>query len=175
MVLFDTTFLCLLLHPDAKPPLDPETKRPVEHAKERIEYLVQSLEKDRQKIVIPTPALAEFLVLAGDAGPQYLAELNNSAQFKIEPFDQIASVEAAAMEREARSLGDKRSGIQETWAKVKFDRQIVAIAKVHGVHTIYSDDADIEKHAKSLNVRVVKVAALPLPPAKQLGLLPPEH
>lgn len=173
MVLFDNTFLCLLLHPSAKPPLDPKTRRPVENAKERIEYLVQSLEKDRQKIVIPTPVLAEFLVLAAEAGPQYLAELNHSAQFRIEPFDQIAAVEAAALEREARSLGDKRSGIRETWAKVKFDRQIVAIAKVHGVHTIYSDDNDIEQHTQGLNIRVVKVATLPLPPAKQSELFSP--
>jgi hypothetical protein len=34
-----------------------------------------------------------------------------------------------------------------TWAKIKYDRQIVAIAKVHGVEAIYSDDGNIRSFA----------------------------
>ena len=48
------------------------------------------------------------------------------------PFGTRAAVEAAAAHREAMLAGDKREGSSASWAKVKFDRQIVAIAKVEG-------------------------------------------
>ena len=110
---------------------------PVEHARERIDHLVKELEQSRIKIIIPTPALSEILVRAGTAGLAYLDRLNTSAAFRIVSFDQRAAVEVAAMTRDAMATGNKRGGAQGTWAKVKFDRQIVAIAKVEGANIIY--------------------------------------
>jgi hypothetical protein len=43
MVVFDTSILLLLLHPDAKRPIDPATKMAVEKAAERITHLVDVL------------------------------------------------------------------------------------------------------------------------------------
>jgi hypothetical protein len=62
--------------------------------------------------------------------------------------------------------GNKRGASDATWAKVKYDRQIVAIAKVHSATTIYSDDGDIETLGKRAKINVVGLAALPLPPQK---------
>jgi hypothetical protein len=57
------------------------------------------------------------------------------------------------------------------WQKVKFHRQIVAIAKVHGVSEIYSDDSDIAALSERAKIKVVRLADLPLPLAKaQLDL-----
>lgn len=69
MVVFDASFLSLLLNPGSKPPLDPSTQRPVERAPERIEHLVSLLQERGCKIIVPTPALSELLILAGEAGP----------------------------------------------------------------------------------------------------------
>ena len=38
--------------------------------------------------------------------------------------------------------GNKKDGSGEPWAKIKYDRQIVAIAKVIGASAIYSDDGE---------------------------------
>jgi hypothetical protein len=119
MVVFDATTLLYLLDPEAKPPTHPETGEPVSHVKERIAPLVSELEKSREKIIVPTPALSELLVRAGEAGPQYLYILNKSAAFKIVDFDQRAAVEVAAATREALGAGDKRSGSESSWAKVR--------------------------------------------------------
>jgi hypothetical protein len=43
MVLIDATTLLLLLDPDARPPRDPATKKPLENCKERIEFLIETL------------------------------------------------------------------------------------------------------------------------------------
>jgi hypothetical protein len=51
------------------------------------------------------------------------------------------------------------------WQKVKYDRQIVAISKVHKVHTIYSNDDHVRVIAENLGIKVVPCWELPLPPS----------
>jgi hypothetical protein len=115
-------------------------------------------------VTVPTPVLSELPVRAGAAGPEYLETLNRSARFRIADFDQRAAVEVAAPTREAIASGDKRGGSASPWAKIKFDCQIIAIARVAGATTIYSDDADIARFAKGAGIAVVRIQDLPLPP-----------
>jgi hypothetical protein len=145
MVVFDATTLLLLFSPGVASPIDPNTGKPVEVPKQRIDYLLRTLESAKTKIVVPTPALAEVLVHAGSAGPQYLDRINHNAAFKVVDFDQRAAVEVAFMTEQAIKRGDKRNGLQAAWAKVKYDRQIVAIAKVQNASMIYSDDGDMKQ------------------------------
>ena len=161
MVVFDTTVLLLFLDPDA---MDPATDAPVDRCKDRIGHLISVLEKRKDKILIPTPVLSEILVRAGDAGPEYLDILNMAACFRIAPFDQRAAVEVAAMTREAIDEGDKKGGSESTWAKVKFDCQIAAIAKVESAATIYSDDGNLARFARKAGLTVIPIHELPLPP-----------
>lgn len=175
MVVIDATTLMLLLRPGVPIPNDANGV-PIDRPKERIEFLVQQLDKAGTKIVIPTPALSEALVRAGVAGSQDLVDkVQKYAVFRIEAFDLRASIEVAAMSRDALAGGNKRGkAANATWAKVKYDRQIVAIAKVHAATTIYSDDGDIRSLGERARVKVVSVADLPLPPQKaQMDLL--EH
>jgi predicted nucleic acid-binding protein len=170
MVAADSTFLTLLIKPDAKAPLDPATRAPIDRLRDRIENLIADLVAQDETIIIPTPVLSEVLVLAGDAGPAYLDEIHGSRLFKVMPFDERAAIELAAVETEARGSGSKRAGSEGTWAKVRFDRQIVAIAKVNNVCRIYSDDDGLGKFAKRCGIDVVRSWELPLPPAKQLPI-----
>ena len=140
MAVFDATALLLFLEPEARAPIDPRTNTPVTDAKQRFDFLIARLEARRETIVIPTPALSEVLVHAGDAGPQYLEILNGTRCFRVVPFDQRAAVELAAMTRDAIGAGDLRAGTEATRAKLKFDRQIIAITRTEGQTTIYSDD-----------------------------------
>ena len=63
-----------------------------------------------------------------------------------------------------RGKGRKRGDSNAPWAKIKYDRQIVAIAKVAGATTIYSDDSDIRAIAAEAKIAVKGLADLPLPP-----------
>jgi hypothetical protein len=60
----------------------------------------------------------------------------------------------------------KKGGSDAPYQKVKFDRQIVAIAKVNRAHTIYSDDADVRKFATKAGIKAVPTWDLPIPPSK---------
>lgn len=172
MVVIDTTTLLLLLRPETPIPNGPDGL-PIDRPKERIEYLVSQLDKAREKVIIPTPALSEALIRAGVAGSQEMIErLQKYAVIRIEPFDLRASIEVAAMSREALANGKKRGQSNATWAKVKYDRQIVAIAKVNGASTIYSDDQDVKTLGMRAKIKVVSVGDLPLPPEKaQMDML----
>jgi predicted nucleic acid-binding protein len=175
MVVIDATTLLLMLRPGIPVPNGPNGL-PIDRPKERIEHLVQQLDKAKTKIIIPTPALGEALVRAGAAATQQIVDhLQRYSVFSIEAFDTRATIEVAAMSREALAGGKgKRGDSSATWAKVKYDRQIVAIAKVNGATTIYSDDHDIGTLGRRAKITVVSLADLPLPPQKaQMDLL--EH
>ena len=164
MVVFDATILLALLHPSAAVPRHPETDEPVDRFVERIEYLIDKLEKSKAKIIVPTPALSEILIRAESAAPEYLRRINSASVFRPAPFDELCAVEVAEITKEALNSGDKRSGHGGTWAKVKYDRQIVAIAKVNNASVLYSDDREIFKLGAKIGLTVIRIADLPLPP-----------
>jgi hypothetical protein len=152
-VVFDASYLVPLLDPRVKGVSD----------NPRVNHLFRTLEKAKAKIIVPTPALSEVLIGAGDAAPKYLEIISRSARFKVVPFGERAAVEAAAAHREAIEAGDKKEG-GSSWAKVKFDHQILAIAKVEGADCIYSNDADLVKLGKKHRIPVIPLDGLPEPP-----------
>lgn len=172
MIVIDTAMLLLFLSPVAAPPLDPVTQQPILFAKERMEFLVKTLEQKKTRIIIPTPALAETLVHAGAALESYMEILSKRAVFRIVSFDTKAAIELALMTRKAHDNGDKRGGINAPWAKVKFDRQIVCIAKAYNVSDIYSDDEHVKKLGESIGLTVIGLLGCPLPPDLRQADLP---
>lgn len=171
MIVLDATAFMLLVHPDAKPPTDPQTGTAVTQVRERFEFLEQEIQQSGETILIPSPALAEVLVGLGDAGPAVIERLSRSARFKIADFDTMAAVELAMMTREAIRAGDKKGGSTAHWQKVKIDRQIIAIARTRGATKIYSDDEGLAKFASILGIEVVQSWLMPLPPVDpQQGL-----
>lgn len=156
MVVFDATFLI--------PLFDQKANEPEPGARRKLKYLFDELCREKARIVVPTPALSEYLVGAGEAGPKYLAIMGRSANFRIADFDTKAAVETAARIREAKDDGDKRSGCKEDWQVIKYDRQIIAIAVVEGVSRIYSNDPHFKKLVGPKGPQVVAFADLPDPP-----------
>ncbi|MFZ1142753.1 MAG: PIN domain-containing protein [Candidatus Sulfotelmatobacter sp.] len=168
MVVIDSTFLSLMLHPKARPPRDPSTQKPVERIEDRIEKLTEDLDSESERMIVPTPVLSEFLVLAGSDAPEYLNRLGEKKNLLVKPFDEKAAI--AAIELEDRKQTSKRGPSSSPWTKVRFDRQIVAIAKTNGAKRIYSDDEDLMKYAARAGIEVVRTWDLPLPAAKQINI-----
>jgi predicted nucleic acid-binding protein len=162
---FDASFLTLVLYPEVAPPNDPSTGKAVEFAGKRIAALLNQLSIDGERIIIPTPVLAEVLVLVGSAGPEYVRLLDKSARFEVVPFDVRSAIENAAAVASAIAKGDKRSGLDKAtpWQKIKIDRQIVAIAKTRNAKAIYSTDSDIATLAREANLKVCHLADIPVP------------
>jgi predicted nucleic acid-binding protein len=162
VIIFDSSYLVVLLHPNPAPAKDRENK-PVSQFKERVAHLTATMDTSNDTIGVPTPAMAEVLVRSGTARPKYVSVLSDTWKFQILPFDSRAAIEAADLIAAIKSRKEK----WETWAKVKFDIQIVSIAKAESATLIYSDDKDIENFAKRFNIRVVRICDLPLPPTEE--------
>ncbi len=171
MVVFDATMLSLIFRPGAKGPLDPATQQPVEFADLRVAALVEKLTKARTVIIIPTPVLSEVLIKADAAGPTILATIQRSSAFRVVGFDARAAVELAQMTNQFASAADKRAGINAPWSKIKFDRQIVAIAKVNRASAVFTDDDQLIGFAGLNDLHCVRVADLPIPPSAMQGEL----
>lgn len=162
MLAVDSSALALLVNPDASPPIDPTTSKPVVQARARVIGLIASLTA-ADSLIVPTPVLAEVLVRAGDGGPAVLEQLQGQARIRVRPFDERSAIEVAVMTKEAIKAGDKRGGSDEPWQKVKFDRQIIAIARVSGASRIYADDRGLSSFARILGMDVVSTWELPIP------------
>lgn len=172
MVVFDANFLIYFLDPKVKGGIGSNS---------RIDHLVATIQKTGERIIVPTPALSELLVKAGDAGPKYLEIVARSKFFRVAEFGERAAVEAAALTREAIAEGNKRGATPDTdWAKVKFDRQIVAITRVVGGRVIYTNDGQLAAHAKAAGIDAITTENLPDPPVMpqlemRLDPIEPEH
>ena len=76
------------------------------------------------------------------------------------PFSPRAAIEASELIEKLKTGKQPRT----TWAKVKFDIQIVSIGKAESVTAIYSDDRDIETLGSRVGIPVFRICDLPLPP-----------
>lgn len=164
IVAIDASILIFLFERDAKSPINPATEQPLERCYDRVNHLIAELQANAAKIVIPTPALAEILVNAGDAGPEWLRIIEKSPHFMVAQFDKLAAAEHAAR------MIDRPRPIPQGKRKAKFDDQIIAISRLAGAEVIYSDDGDIRKDAGP-GIRVVGTCDLELPPEDPQGQL----
>lgn len=134
--------------------------------------------KDAGVVVgIPAPAFAEFLVRTDEATAELLNAFERRQAIRILPFDKRAAHECAQLDRAALASGAKRQGSKDAWQKVKVDRQIVAIARVHNAQLLLTSDAGLTTIAAAAGLNVSDIRALPLPPdalQRSLDLKPPE-
>ncbi len=140
--------------------------------REKVWHLLDSLDKKKGKIAIPTPAIAEFLVRADQAALGILDALQKKASITIASFDLAAAHENALLDAAAIGRQDKKDGSDEHWQKVKIDRQIVAIAKANGAKLIVSDDAGVRANATRAGIRSLKIDELPIPDHARQRKLP---
>lgn len=170
IVVIDTSVLLALLDPSAPLPPDPDTGQPISHSSERIAYLVQRLEKS--SLIVPTPVLAEVLARAGDAAQQYIEILRSQKAISIGSFEQRAAIEAGLL------LGEEFSSAlpaEQEKRAVKFDIQILAIAKVNRADKIIATDTQLLKRASRVGISIEHLSQLPLPPTPpQLPLSLPQ-
>lgn len=147
------------------------TKKPGDD-EHRARYLLACAEKAHAQVIIPMPALAEYLVRADTASLPFLDQMERKAYIRMAPFDRAAAFECAQMGAAALGRADKRDGLKDSWQKVKVDRQIVAIAKVVGATLIVSSDEGVRTHAMRVGLHAMTIQELPFPEDMLQGKLP---
>lgn len=156
MVVFDATVLIDLFNPKA-----------TGDRRRRLDLLVSTLEKQREKVVVPAPAYTEFLVGADRARDAYQARIEKSSIFRVEPYSKKVAMECAILLSDVFSKSEKRA---VTKTKLKFDWMIVATARALDASCLYTGDDDIVRCSKHAGVTSIRLDDLPLPAVSpQLG------
>ncbi|MBN4058970.1 type II toxin-antitoxin system VapC family toxin [bacterium AH-315-J04] len=117
----------------------------------RAKWLFQDFDDSNAQVVIPSIALAEYLV-------PYDSHVHSDVvgplakRFIIAPFD----VKCASLGARLFKEGLKRRKIGTPYDRkiIKSDALVVATAYVHGARTFYSDDARCRKLAAQTNMTV---------------------
>lgn len=162
IVTFDTCIFLYLLDPVyVKLPPDPNTNQPINRPLDRLNLLIQTLDSCGGAILIPTPSWAELLLHPGNAADKWLSETQKNSSIRFASFDMRAAYEAAQIERSATGKDFRHDRSKQC---IKFDRQILAIAKVSGVDTIYTIDNGFCADAKRNNMNIIRLHEMPLPP-----------
>ena len=163
MIAMDAGVLSLMIYGQSAVPKDFKTGLDIEHARERIDALIKKLDGEAESIVIATPALSEALVVVAPDIQRHVTAIESQSCFKIRAFDKRAAIEIALRVKRSKEAGDKKEGVGAAWDKIKYDHQIVAVAKVEGVSEIVSMDRDIHQHGKLWGIAVRNVSELPIP------------
>lgn len=111
--------------------------------------MIDALSVEGATVIIPTPALAKVLTEAPTVAQAYLEQIQRCACFQIRPFDDKAAIELAHL-----------LGTPQQTELLKFDRQIVAIAKVYGATTLYADEPEVVEFAIACGLRAIRFTDL---------------
>lgn len=142
---------------------------------QKLSWLLKSIVSKRGKIIIPTPALSEYLVNAGAASEPILNALLKNRNVVIAGFDEKAAYTCAELHRVARLTGGhKRAPLPVTadWQKIKVDWQIVAIGKVNGCSQVVTNDGDVLTLAGAAGLPTQRIDEIELPASELQMALP---
>lgn len=133
----------------------------------RVRGLINDTRSARGRLIIPSPALAEFSVRASD---EELAFLHSQPIFKIAPFDAITAIECGLLIRNVFATESKKDR-----QKIKFDLQILAIAKAQGARRLVTNDDQLRKRAIRFDIQGVDLADIPIPESERQMPLALKH
>lgn len=106
-------------------------------------------------IVLPTPALAEYLVRL-NAQERSAAMAMVSDTMQIAPFDLRAVMYAADLFKGVKNRNKKKGSRRE----FKLDAMILAVALANGADTFLYEDGDYEGLSASCNIKLVRASKI---------------
>jgi len=130
----------------------------------RAKWLFEFLDAEKAQIIIPTVVVSEYLTPVDESRHlSVISTLND--RFIISPFDILSSSLAAKLFTLGKPL--RKGGEPGGRACLRADTMIIATAKTHGAHTLYSGDAECRELAQ----KVMRSEDLPEKPVDLFGYL----
>ncbi|WP_446471080.1 type II toxin-antitoxin system VapC family toxin [Xenorhabdus stockiae] len=165
-IIIDTNVLIYMMKKNNKIDrlFNPVTKTEITYPELRAEALLDQIEANGDVIVIPTPVLAEYLlgVIGHNEQEKHIIMIEKMSCFEILPFEEISALECAQLPtlKELREM----IGKDITASKIKFDRQIVAIAKAFNINEVWTHDSQVFTKCQDIGITVKSLADIsPIP------------
>jgi predicted nucleic acid-binding protein len=168
MIVLDTNIFTFILNPDSNPSIDPKTNAPVAHARDRVELFINETVKEKRKILLPTPVLAETLIGVSSDINDFVSSIKKFNVFKIADFCERSAIELRML---YNGLGEQKlTDLRKSRSKsgIKFDLQILSIARTQGADEIVTDDSNLRKLSAQLGMKTRGLADLHLPPEPRI-------
>ncbi|WP_407245039.1 type II toxin-antitoxin system VapC family toxin, partial [Klebsiella pneumoniae] len=145
---------------------NPENGMEIPDPMRRVEALIDMVESSGGAVIIPTPVLAEYLVGIDKKDHQtHLNLIQRQSCFEIASFDEISAIECAQMP----SIKELKLMMKsDTASKVKFDRQIISIAKALNVDEVWTHDKGVFNRCKEMGIVVKSLADIDPAPVQVL-------
>lgn len=148
---------------------NPETGNTIERASARAAALIEQIDQRDGLVIIPAPVLAEYLIGIDQGSYQEQIDLLNSFScIEITSFDQLAAIECALLvnEQEHKTLDP-----EATKAKLRVDRQILAMTLAIDADELWTHDTGLFKKAKASGITTKSLANVePQPDQGKLDL-----
>lgn len=167
-IVIDTNILIQLMAEGQCDPLtDPKTDQTLDSCDRRALALLEYIESKNGQVLIPAPCLAEILIgFAKEDHVEVVEHLSSYGCIEFAPFEEIAATECAALINPAE-LKQMKNG--DTKSKLRFDRQIISIAKASGADEIWSHDKNLLAVAEQQGLTVKSLADI-TPKPEQMHL-----
>lgn len=158
-IVIDTNVLVQIMQNEgAKDLLDPETGQIVVSAFERAEALVDRIDALNGVVLLPAPVVSEYLLGIDRKSYQaHLNILNGLKCIEVSAFDQLAAIECALL---VTNQEMKQLDPDSKMAKLKYDRQILAIAIASGAKEIWTHDKQLYRRSKMMGLVAKSLAAI---------------
>lgn len=150
-IVIDTNVLVQIMqNGDATDLSDPKTGNPIASGFRRAEALMEHIDNQKAVVVLPSPVLAEYLIgIDVGAYQQHLDIISGVSSIEVVPFDQLAAIECAML---VNAQEQKAMDADATKAKLRFDRQILAIAVACGAKELWTHDKQLYNRALETGV-----------------------
>jgi len=129
--------------------------------KVRINGLLADAKSNKKRLVIPSPALAEFAVKALQHEMDTILGLS---VFQIAPFDTKSAIECGNM---LKVWATGLDGTKKDRHKAKFDMQILAIAKSLGASLLVTGDKNLLSRAAREKIQAKRIIDLSIPDSER--------
>ncbi|AON05419.1 TPA: type II toxin-antitoxin system VapC family toxin [Pseudomonas aeruginosa] len=150
-IVIDTNVLVQIMQDDGATDLmNPETGEVVDDAFRRAVALVEQIETMKGTVILPAPVVSEYLLgIERSSYQTHLDIINSAKSIEVVPFDQLAAVECALL---VTNQELKNMDPDAKMAKLKYDRQILAIAVASGAKEIWTHDKQLFKRARAVGI-----------------------
>jgi predicted nucleic acid-binding protein len=118
---------------------------------ERTAQLLENLDEQKTKVIVPAPVVAEFLVGAEERDHTNILQTLQQ-RFIVVPFDALAALATARARRKNRQSGLEQAVRQElanvARPQVAIDHMILGIALANRADLLYTEDEALRKFAE---------------------------
>jgi predicted nucleic acid-binding protein len=165
-IVIDTNVLVQIMRDENSTDLvDPVSGWVIDRLHDRASALVEAIDQAGDVVIIPAPVLAEYLIgIDRKALQSHLNIINSVNCIEVVSFDQVAAIECALLIDDAEL---KMLDPQATKAKLRVDRQILAIARAAGAKQVWTHDRGLYNKAKALNLDVHSLGDIEPKPEQQ--------